>query len=110
MVTNTIWSREEPTPGSFLNTLYIQLDREFGVDALKAEAADAAVLAARQNSYHPVRDYLDSLTAPLSEDEWDTSNGIALEFAVRPQGCICNGSWLPLWPAPIHLAARSTPA
>ena len=71
LVTNTIWSRGEPTPGSFLNTLYIQLDREFGVDALKAEAMDAAVLAARQNSYHPVRDYLDSLTTSLSEDEWD---------------------------------------
>lgn len=59
-----------PIDSSFLQTLYLELAEEFLLDVSAKEAADAALLAARRNPYHPVQEYICGLTERLTEHDW----------------------------------------
>jgi hypothetical protein len=69
-LTNRIESNGKPIDSQYLNTLYIQLAEQYQLEIEKTRATDNAILIAHRNSYHPVQDYLNSLTCPLSDQEW----------------------------------------
>lgn len=71
LLTQRIENAGEPIDGDFLGTLYIQLAEQFQIEVSKNRAADAAVLQARRNSYHPVQDYLSNLNTSLQPHQWD---------------------------------------
>ena len=70
-LTQRIENDGEPIDGDFLGTLYLQLAELHQLEISKDRAADAAMLVARRNSYHPVRDYLNGLKAQLNPTQWD---------------------------------------
>ena len=57
--------------GDFLNTLYLQLAEIHQLEINSKRAADAALVVARRNSYHPVRDYLNSGLPTLDPIDWE---------------------------------------
>ena len=57
--------------GDFLGTLYLQLAEFHKLEVNKDRAADAAMVVARRNAYHPVRDYLNSGLPQLHPIDWD---------------------------------------
>jgi len=71
LLSNRIERDGKPIDGDFLGTLYLELAEAHGLDVAKDRAADAAIRVARQNAYHPVRDYLESLTVALSPEDWE---------------------------------------
>ena len=70
-LTQRIENDGEPIDGEFLGTLYLQLAELHQLEITKNRAADAAMLVARRNSYHPVRDYLNGLITRLADEDWD---------------------------------------
>ena len=56
--------------GDFLGTLYLQLAELHHLEVNKDRAADAAMVIARRNGFHPVRDYLNQLTTTLDPVDW----------------------------------------
>jgi hypothetical protein len=70
LLTQRIESEGEAIDGDFLGTLYIRLAEEHGIDVAKDRAIDATILTARRSAYHPVRDYLNSVTTELTPEEW----------------------------------------
>lgn len=80
-LTNRIENEGEPVLGDFMETLYLQLASRYNLAINKTLAADAALLVARSNAYHPVRDYLRSVenSSPrLTPDEWAQIDAICL--------------------------------
>lgn len=71
LLTQRIENDGEPIDGDFLGTLYLQLAELHQLDINKDRAADAALVVARRNSYHPVRDYLNSGLPQLHPLDWD---------------------------------------
>tara|TARA_B100000674_G_scaffold475209_1_gene468033 strand:+ start:1034 stop:2290 length:1257 start_codon:yes stop_codon:yes gene_type:complete len=59
-----------PIEDSFLQTLYLELAEQFKIKMSAKEAADGALLVARRNPYHPVKDYISGLTDRLTEQDW----------------------------------------
>ena len=70
-LTNRIEANGEPIDGDFLKTLWIELEEKHRICTNQQTADCAAVLASKQSSYHPVRDYLNGLSKPLSKNEWE---------------------------------------
>jgi predicted P-loop ATPase len=70
LLTRRIERNGEPIGGDFLNTLHLVLAEEFKLNVSKDNAADAAIIVAERNAYHPVRDYLNSLRDPLPASDW----------------------------------------
>ena len=70
LLTRRIELDGEPIGGDFLNTLHLRLAEEFKLNVSKDNAADAAIVVAERNAYHPVRDYLKSLRDPLPASDW----------------------------------------
>ena len=64
---------EIPEEADIRNT-YIDLGR-CNLKIEKYQAIDALMHSARQRSYHPVRDYLDSCNDPLPDDMWANVGG-----------------------------------
>ena len=60
-----------PVDGDFLGTLYLQLAENHQVEINKEKASDAALVVARRNCYHPVRDYLLGLEDELQIEDWN---------------------------------------
>lgn len=58
-------------PGDYFNTFYLELAEKNKLDVNSQKASDAAKLIARRNSFHPVKDYLDSCNQPLEINIWD---------------------------------------
>jgi len=71
LLTQRIELQGQPIPGDFLGTLHLHLAEEFKLDIGRENAADAAIVVAQRNAYHPVRDYLNSILTPLPKEEWD---------------------------------------
>ena len=72
-LTSRIENDGHSVDGDFLGTLYLQLAERYSIDVQKERAADAALLASRRHSYHPVRLYLQDLEARavrLSPEDW----------------------------------------
>jgi predicted P-loop ATPase len=72
-LTNRIENDGRSVGGDFLGTLYLQLAEHYGLDVQKDRAADAALLASRRCSCHPVRDYLEDIerrSVRLSAEDW----------------------------------------
>jgi hypothetical protein len=72
-LTNRIENDGQAVDGDFLGTLYLQLAERYSIDVPKERAADAALLASRRRSYHPVRLYLQDLenrAVRLSPEDW----------------------------------------
>lgn len=85
LLTQRIENDGEPIDGDFLGTLYLHLAEQHQLSISKDRAADAALLVARRNSYHPVRDYLNSGLPQLHPLDWDE---IAFKcFGVSDQSC-----------------------
>jgi hypothetical protein len=70
LLSNRIERNGEPIDGDFLGTLYLDLAETHGLDVAKDRGIDAAIRVARQNAYHPVRDYLENLKVCLSPEDW----------------------------------------
>ena len=70
LLTRRIEQDGVPIGGDFLNTLHLRLAEECKLNVTKDNAADAAIVVAERNAYHPVRDYLNSLRDPLSVNDW----------------------------------------
>ena len=70
LLTRRIELNGEPISGDFLGTLHLRLAEEFKLNVSKDNAADAAIVVAERNAYHPVRDYLNSLRDPLQVNDW----------------------------------------
>ena len=70
-LTQRIENEGRPIDGDFLGTLYIQMAERFQVDVSKERASDAAILLARRNAFHPVRNYLSNITTQLEPYQWD---------------------------------------
>ena len=60
-LTNRIENAGKEIDGDFLGTLYLQLAELHHIKVSKTQATDAAVLAARRHSFHPVQDFLKGL-------------------------------------------------
>jgi hypothetical protein len=56
--------------GDYLGGLYLELAEEHQLDVTKDRAIDAAIRVARKHAYHPVRDYLNSITTALPIEDW----------------------------------------
>jgi len=70
LLTQRIELQGQPIPGDFLGTLHLHLAEEFKLDIGRENAADAAIVVAQRNAYHPVRDYLHSIFTPLPREDW----------------------------------------
>jgi len=70
LLANRIEHNGEPIHSDFLGGLYLELAEKHGLEVAKDRAIDAAMRVARQNAFHPVRDYLDGITVELSPEEW----------------------------------------
>jgi len=71
LLTNRIEANGEPINGNFLKTLWVELEEKHQIVTTQQAADCAAVLAANQDSYHPVREYLNGLDEPLPQEQWD---------------------------------------
>ena len=71
LLTNRIETNGEPINGNFLKTLWVELEEKHQIVTTQQAADCAAVLAADQDSYHPVREYLNDLDDPLPQEQWD---------------------------------------
>jgi len=71
LLTQRIENDGRPIDGDFLGTLYLQLAERFQIEVAKDRACDAAILLARRNAFHPVRDYLGAITVQLPPDQWE---------------------------------------
>ena len=69
-LTQRIENDGKEVDGDFLNTLYLQLAELHQLEINSKRAADAALVVARRNAYHPVRDYLNSGLPKLEEVDW----------------------------------------
>ena len=72
LLTQRIENDGQPIDGDFLGTLYLQLAERFQIEVAKDRASDAAVLQARRNAFHPVRDYLAGITTQLQPEQWES--------------------------------------
>jgi predicted P-loop ATPase len=72
LLTQRIENDGQPIDGDFLGTLYLQLAERFQIEVAKDRACDAAVLQARRNAFHPVRDYLAGITTQLPPEQWES--------------------------------------
>ncbi len=72
LLTQRIENENTPIDGDFLGTLYLQLAERFQVEVAKDRACDAAILQARRNAFHPVRDYLSSIGTTLPLEQWES--------------------------------------
>ena len=72
LLTQRIENDGEPIDGDFLGTLYMQLAERFQVEVAKDRACDAAMLQARRNAFHPVRNYLSGLGTTLPPEQWES--------------------------------------
>ena len=72
LLTQRIEIDGQPIDGDFLGTLYLQLAERFQIEVAKDRACDAAVLQARRNAFHPVRDYLAGITTQLPPEQWES--------------------------------------
>ena len=70
LLTQRIENDGQPIDGDFLGTLYLQLAERFQIEVAKDRACDAAILQARRNAFHPVRDYLAGITTQLPPEQW----------------------------------------
>jgi hypothetical protein len=70
LLTGRIEHNGQAIHGDFLGGLYLELAEEHQLDVTKDRAIDAAIRVARKNAYHPVRDYLNSITATLASEDW----------------------------------------
>ncbi len=70
LLSNRIERDGEPIHGDYLGSLYLELAEDHGLEVAKDRAVDAAMRVARQNAYHPVQEYLSSITDQLSPEEW----------------------------------------
>lgn len=70
LLTNRIEHDGEPIHGDYLNGLYLQLAEDHQLEVAKERAIDAAMRIARQNAFHPVRDYLNRIADQLTPEEW----------------------------------------
>jgi hypothetical protein len=70
LLSNRIECNGEPIHGDYLSGLYLELAEDHAIDVAKERAIDAAMRVARQNAYHPVRDYLNGITDQLTPEEW----------------------------------------
>ena len=61
----------EPIEGSFLNTFYIELAEKYKLDINNQKVIDTVNLISRRNSYHPVKQYLDSCNNGLDKNVWN---------------------------------------
>ena len=66
LLTKRIENNGTPIDGDFLTTLHLQLAEQYKLCISRDLAADAALIIARRNSYHPVRTYLGSIKTSLS--------------------------------------------
>ena len=71
LLTPRIENAGQAIDGDFLGTLYIQLAEKFQIEAAKERVIDAAILLARRNSYHPVREYLNGICCQLQTHQWE---------------------------------------
>jgi predicted P-loop ATPase len=69
-LTQRIENDGKEVDGDFLNTIYLQLAELHELEINSKRAADAALVVARRNAYHPVRDYLNSGLPKLEEVDW----------------------------------------
>jgi predicted P-loop ATPase len=72
LLTQRIENDGQPIDGDFLGTLYLQLAERFQIEVAKDRACDAAILQARRNAFHPVRDYLRAITTQLPPEQWES--------------------------------------
>jgi predicted P-loop ATPase len=72
LLTQRIENEGRPIDGDFLGTLYLQLAERFQIEVAKDRACDAAILLARRNAFHPVRDYLGAITTQLPPEQWES--------------------------------------
>lgn len=72
LLTQRIENDGEPIDGDFLGTLYMQLAERFQVEVAKDRACDAAMLQARRNAFHPVRNYLSGIGTRLDPEQWES--------------------------------------
>ena len=72
---------------------YVDLQHA-GLDTSTQVAQDAMLKAATANSYHPIRDYLDTCTDPLPADTWDNIAGELLGDHARPFDNSALRKWL----------------
>ncbi len=72
LLTQRIENGGSPIDGDFLGTLYMQLAERFQVEVAKDRASDAAMLQARRNAFHPVRDYLSGISTTLYPEQWES--------------------------------------
>jgi hypothetical protein len=70
LLTNRIERAGEAIHGDYLGGLYLELAENHGLELAKDRGVDAAIRVARQNAYHPVRDYLNGITDQLTPEEW----------------------------------------
>ncbi|WP_017293358.1 virulence-associated E family protein [Geminocystis herdmanii] len=63
---------------AYLDDLYLKIHEDYGVKVSKQIAYDLAVMIAKKNSYHPVKDYLDNLET--DNQEIDIKNLSSLFF------------------------------
>jgi predicted P-loop ATPase len=64
----------KPVKSTEFKTLHLRMAEELMVNIQKDRAIDSLVYASRKNTYHPVRDYLNSLATrcePLADDDWE---------------------------------------
>ena len=73
-LTNRIENAGKEIDGDFLGTLYLQLAELHHIKVSKTQATDAAVLAARRHSFHPVQDFLKGLKEEeqLAKGFWES--------------------------------------
>lgn len=71
LLTHRLELHGQPIDGDFLGSLHLHLAEEFLMDVNKQDAIDAAIVVAKRQSFHPVRNYLNSLYTGLPTHEWD---------------------------------------
>ncbi len=72
LLTKRIENNGTPIDGDFLTTLHLQLAEQYKLYISRDLAADAALIISRRNSYHPVKEYLESINESLREEKWSS--------------------------------------
>ncbi|MGI0480949.1 VapE domain-containing protein [Geminocystis sp. CENA526] len=65
---------------AFLDHLYLEIHKDYGVNLNKNTTYDLAMMIAKENSYHPVKCYLDNLNESNNNEEIDIKNLSSLFF------------------------------